>query len=99
MEDILNSKGFSQCKTCERIFRPWHMGTVYEPTEDGKHKYAKGVCRYCQSVDNHTIRDYTDEEINTIQDIIEIKRGENIILNSLKDKNTKSKFGRSPLRR
>lgn len=86
MDIILDSKEFAQCNSCNRIFRPWHMGTVYEPSEDGKHKYAKGYCPHCQSLMNYTIRDYTDNEIAGIEDIVKIKRGENIILNSLKNK-------------
>ena len=74
IENILNSKTFAKCDSCSRICRPWHLGFNYIERDGGR--YVQGYCPHCKGLE-YTISDYSDTDIETIQDIINIKLLEN----------------------
>jgi len=80
IENILKSKEFVKCNSCLRICRPWSLGTNYIEAGGG-FRYAQAYCPYCKGID-YTIIKCSDTDIETIQDIIDIKLLENKILSS-----------------
>jgi hypothetical protein len=77
IENILKSKEFAKCNSCHRICRPWHLGTNYIEVGGG-FRHTQGYCPYCKGID-YTINEYSDIDMETIQDIIDIKLLENKI--------------------
>lgn len=93
MDRILAGKGFAKCNSCERICRPWHLHAIYIPLEGRSgSRTAKGCCPHCMTLADYSIRDYTDEEISSIPDIIKIKLSENRI-----DKEIVDRFRKKPV--